>query len=108
MFENTGLTSVTVYSDSIADEAFLGCEDLKTVVIVNDLTYLGVAAFRDCKALNSVTIKAGLEEIGAGAFMGCKKLTSLTLPDGAVKIGDNAFDNSALASLKLSAYLVSR
>ena len=103
MFENTGLTSVTVYSDSIADEAFLGCEDLKTVVIVNDLTYLGVAAFRDCKALNSVTIKAGLEEIGAGAFMGCKKLTSLTLPDGAVKIGDNAFDNSALASLKLSA-----
>ena len=103
MFENTALTSVTVYSDSIADEAFKGCENLKSVVIVNDLTYLGVSAFQDCKALNSVSINASVEEIGAGAFMSCKKLTSLQLPDGAIKIRDDAFANSGLSTLKLSA-----
>ena len=103
MFENTGLTSVTVYSDSIADEAFLGCEKLKSVTIVNDLTYLGVSAFQDCKVLNSVTFGASVEEIGAGAFMGCKKLTTLTLPDGALNIRDDAFANSGLTTLKLSA-----
>ena len=103
MFENTALTSVTVYADSIADEAFKGCEKLKSVVIVNDLTYLGVSAFQDCKVLNSVTIGASLEEIGAGAFMNCKKLTTLQLPDGAIKIRDDAFANSGLTTLKLSA-----
>ena len=103
MFENTGLTSVTVYGDSIADEAFKGCSDLKTVVIANDLTYLGASAFQDCKVLNSVSINASLEEIGAGAFMGCKKLTSLQLPDGAINIRDDAFANSGLTTLKLSA-----
>ena len=103
MFENTGLTSVTVYGDSIADEAFKGCEALKSLVIVNDLTYLGISAFENCKALNSVTIQSSLEEIGAGAFMGCKKLTTLQLPDGAIKIRDDAFANSGLATLKLSA-----
>ena len=103
MFENTGLTSVTVYGDSIADEAFKGCENLKSVTIVNDITYLGVSAFQDCKVLNSVTFGGSVEEIGAGAFMNCKKLTSLELPNGAIKIRDDAFANSGLATLKLSA-----
>ena len=102
MFENTALTSVTVYGDSIADEAFKGCEALKSLVIVNDLTYLGISAFEGCKVLESVDIKSSLEEIGAGAFKGCKKLTSLQLPDGAIKIRDDAFASSGLATLKLS------
>ena len=103
MFENTALTTVTVYSDYIADEAFKGCEDLKSVVIVNDLTYLGVSAFQDCDVLNSVSINASIEEIGAGAFMYCKKLTTLVLPDGPVSIRDDAFAGSGLTTLKLSA-----
>ena len=103
MFMNSGLKSVTIYGDSIADEAFAKCSDLKTVVIANDLTYLGVSAFKDCQKLNSVTINGNLEEIGAGAFMNCKKLTTLQLPDGAIRIGDDAFASSGLTTLKLSA-----
>ena len=103
MFMNTALTSVTVYSDSIADNAFENCQKLKTVVIANDLTYLGASAFKDCKELTSVTFNASVETIGDGAFMSCKKLTTLQLPDGKVNIGDSAFAMSALSTLKLSA-----
>ena len=102
MFEGSGLTSVTVYADSIDDQAFLNCKDLKSVVIANDLTYLGVSAFQDCVSLVSFSANASLEEIGAGAFLGCKKLTSFRLPDGAVRIGDDAFAKSALTTLVLS------
>ena len=103
MFEKCGLTSITIYGDSIADEAFAECFDLATVVIANDITYLGVSAFKDCKKLSSVTFGAGVEQIASGAFMGCKKLTTLTLPNGSIRIGDDAFANSGLTTLKLSA-----
>ncbi len=103
MFENCGLTSVTVYSDTIGDGAFAGCEDLKTVVIANDLTYLGVQAFDGCTKLESVEIQKSLEKIGNYAFLGCKKLTSVTLPNGKISIGDGAFEATGLTSLKFSA-----
>lgn len=103
MFENSGLTSVTVYSDSIEDGAFAGCKDLKSVVIVNDLTYLGAKAFADCTSLTSVEMKKSVEKIGDYAFQGCKGLTALTLPDGKISIGDGAFESAGLTALKLSA-----
>ena len=102
MFENSGLTSITVYSDSIADGAFAGCEDLKSVVIVNDLTYLGANAFDGCVKLESVEFKKSVEKIGDYAFLGCKKLTSIELPDGKISIGDGAFESSGVATVKLS------
>ncbi len=102
MFENSGLTSITVYADSIADGAFAGCKDLKSVVIVNDLTYLGSKAFDGCVNLESVEIQKALEKMGSYAFLGCKKLTSIQLPDGAISIGDGAFESSGLTNVKLS------
>ena len=102
MFENCGLTSVTIYSDSIEDGAFAGCKSLETVVIANDVTYVGAEAFSGCEKLKSVQFGGAVEKIGTEAFKGCKKLTEITLPNGKVSIGDGAFETSAVATLKLS------
>ncbi len=103
MFENSGLTSITMYSDTVGDGAFAGCKSLKTVVIANDLTYLGVKAFDSCEALESITFQKSVEKIGDYAFLGCKKLTTVQLPNGKISIGDGAFESSGLNMLKLSA-----
>lgn len=102
MFENSGLTSVTVYADSIADDAFAGSKNLKSVVIANDITYLGARAFKDCERLESIEFKKSVEAIGDYAFSGCEKLTGVKLPDGKINIGDSAFDSCKLLTLKLS------
>ncbi len=102
MFENSGLTSVTVYADSIDDDAFAGSKNLKSVTIVNDMTYLGARAFDGCTRLESIVIEKNLEKIGDYAFRGCEKLTDVKLPDGKISIGDGAFESCKLITIKLS------
>ncbi|MBQ8341620.1 MAG: leucine-rich repeat protein, partial [Clostridia bacterium] len=96
MFENTAVESVTVYSDTVPDAAFRGCEKLTTVVLKRDLTYLGEEAFNGCKRLKSVTFEGICEEIAAFAFYDCTMLKSFTLPDCEVVIGDAAFADTSL------------
>jgi hypothetical protein len=83
----------------VPDEAFKDCTKLKTVVLENDLTYLGQEAFSGCKALNSVTLNGTCEEIGFAAFYDCDKLDTFTLPDCRVIVNEAAFSESGLKSL---------
>lgn len=99
MFAGSGLTGITVYADTVPDEAFKDCTKLKTVVLENDLTYLGQEAFSGCKALNSVTLNGTCEEIGFAAFYDCDKLATFTLPDCRVIVNEAAFSESGLKSL---------
>ena len=91
MFKNSGLTSVTVYGDSIGDGAFEGCKSLTTVNLDGDLTYLGAQAFKGCTALTTVNFNAGCEVIGAEAFSGCSALRTFKLPNCAVSLGGGVF-----------------
>ena len=99
MFKNTAITEITIYGDTVGDQAFNNCTSLKTVVFEKDLTYLGASAFAKCSALENVTFKGQIEEIASSAFASCSSLTSLTLPNGKVKIGDSAFSGTALQKL---------
>ncbi len=75
---------------------------IKTVVINEGVTSIGVAAFYDCKALTSVTIPESMRSIGSTAFSGCTGLTSVTIPTGVTSIGRNAFSNcSGLTSITI-------
>ncbi len=103
MFENTAITSIVVYSDTVQDQAFKGCTALKTVELVGDLTYLGYEAFAGCTALTSLTFGGVCEEIATSAFSNCKKLTTLTLPDCDVVLGDAVFSDSGLTKLVFGA-----
>ena len=99
MFQNTAIEEIEIYSDSIADYAFSGCKKLKSVVIKNDISYLGIEAFSNCTKLNSVVFEGGCEKIAELAFYKCPALTTFNLPNGEIVVYDNAFANSGLKTL---------
>ena len=66
---------------------------VKTVVIGDSVTSIGVQAFSWCDSLTSVTIGNSVTSIGDEAFWWCTSLTSVTIPDSVTSIGDEAFNN---------------
>ena len=102
MFAGSAIKSITVYGDIIQDKAFERCTSLTTVVIENNVTYLGKSAFENCTRLSSVTANGEIEMIGSEAFYNCSSLKELTLPAGEVEIGSYAFKFSALEKLILA------
>ena len=57
----------------VADYAFSGYKDLKTIEFGKTITEIGNYAFWDCKSLVSVTFGADDLEIKENAFMGCSE-----------------------------------
>ncbi|MBR0192325.1 MAG: leucine-rich repeat domain-containing protein [Thermoguttaceae bacterium] len=70
----------------------------KTVVIPQDVAFIGSSAFADCDSLESVVIPKGVMVISGYAFMNCGKLKSVRIPGTVTRIGDGAF--VACSSLK--------
>lgn len=75
----------------IANNTFLHCGSLKTIIIGNNVTSIGYHAFDDCDQLVSVTIPNSVTSIGSYTFSGCRRLNSITLPDSITNIGEYAF-----------------
>ena len=97
---------------SIGEDAFSGCESLKTVelppniksigafynctslervVVPNEVTEFGHSAFRSCINLTEINFPKKLTSIGDFAFEQCIGLTEIKLPDGVESIGEAAF-----------------
>ena len=87
------IRSVVIRDDiyAIGDCAFFGCESLTSVTIGKSVTVIGDGAFMDCRGLTSVTVPDSVTTIGDGAFRYCKGLTSVTIPNGVTTIGEEAF-----------------
>jgi hypothetical protein len=102
MFENTPVESVVIYSDTVQDYAFLNCQNLTSVELRGNLTYLGKEAFSGCTKLESVVFGGTCEEIAEYAFQNCTALESITLPDCEIVIDDCAFVESGLEEVTLS------
>lgn len=64
----------------IADGAFEGT-DIKEVVIIGELEYIGEDAFKDCTALKSVTLPKSVTEVKSGAFDGASSLETIKCED---------------------------
>ena len=99
MFQKTPVNTLVIYSDTVSDEAFLGCTRLSKVVFKNNLTYLGTSAFEGCTELKTVIFEGECEEIATKAFYGCTSLNGITLPEGKVALGDSAFAGSAIKTV---------
>ena len=82
----TGLTE-------IPSQAFMGCSNLTSVVIPDNITQIGYSAFDDCYALSSINLPSTITFIDGAAFSDCHSLTSITLPEGIPSIGEWCFDN---------------
>ena len=76
---------------SIGLSAFEGCSSLTSVTIPNSVTSIGEYAFSYCTSLTSVTIPDSVTSISGFAFEDCTSLTSVTIPDSVTSIGVGAF-----------------
>ena len=87
---------------SIGDYAFYGCSGLTSVTIGNSVTSIGGSAFQHCSGLTSVTIGNSVKSIGQDAFRECSGLTSVTIPNSVTSIGGSAFHScSGLTSVTI-------
>lgn len=81
-----GITSVEIpASVEIIDYgAFWDCDDLITVTFGEDskLTTIGENAFYGCQNLKSIRIPDGVTTLGDDVFGGCTSLTTLNIPKG--------------------------
>ena len=90
--------SVTVIKNS----AFYGCRSLTSINIPNGVTDIEVQALSGCTSLTSVTIPNSVTSIENNTFYGCTSLTSITIPNSVTSIGGSAFrDCSSLTSIDI-------
>lgn len=92
-FYNSKFTKATIggYFPSIGAYAFYGCDNLKSVVILEGVESIMNNAFTDCSYLSSVVFPESLVSIGGSAFAGCKSLTSIDIPKNVTEIESAAF-----------------
>lgn len=77
---------------AIANNAFLNCSNLTSVVLPDGVTSIGESAFQGCSSLASINMPASLTTIGDNAFYEARALSSkIVIPSGVLKIGASAF-----------------
>ena len=50
---------------------------LKTVILTDNITYIGANAFDGCDSLETIIIPASVEKIDSNAFINCKNLKTI-------------------------------
>ncbi|MBQ8337237.1 MAG: leucine-rich repeat domain-containing protein [Bacteroidaceae bacterium] len=88
-YTTTDKDIVKVDNDNIISNTYT--DEIGTIIINGELTYINDSAFKDCKNLKSITIPNNVKEIGNSAFYGCSGLTSIEIPNSVTSIGENAF-----------------
>lgn len=77
----------------IGEEAFYGCNSLKSITIPDSVISIGLGAFSYCGILEEIIIPDSVKNIGQKAFSQCKALTNITLPNNIKKIESKIFSN---------------
>lgn len=83
----------------IADRAFYGFHNLKSVVISGGVTSIGDSAFAHCNSLAVVTISDDVTNIGSGAFFNCYSIVSLTIGSSVNSIPRDAFSSNKIVEV---------
>ncbi|MBQ9070206.1 MAG: leucine-rich repeat protein [Clostridia bacterium] len=87
---------------TLGANAFVGCSNLKSVVIGGKWTDLPADFFKGMTKLETVVLPDSVKTIGAGAFDGCTNLVNFTLPASVETIGEAAFRNcSSLEAVEI-------
>ena len=78
---------------SIGIMMFYYTTSLKSVTIPDSVTSIGNTAFAYCWGLKGITIPDSVKSIGSLAFYDCNDLTNITIPNSVIVIGNSAFEN---------------
>lgn len=88
---------------SVANGAFYGNRQLRTVVIPDGVRHIGRDAFADCSFLTAVTIPETVNAIERYAFSGCERLVKAALPASLQELTGNPFaDCESLTAIELA------
>lgn len=83
---------------SIADYAFQGCRNMKSIRIPESILTIGESAFDNCHSLDAVLHLSGIKVIEKNVFADCMQLKKVVIGSGITKICSGAF--CACVSLK--------
>lgn len=79
----------------ILNDAFIGNNNISSVVIPNSITFVGDNAFQHCRKIKTIEIGTGIKIIGERAFANIDKLTDVTVYTEDVPQTDRTtFENS--------------
>lgn len=78
---------------AIDNSAFENCLDLKSIILSNHITKLGVNVFSGCINLSKVILSSNLTIIDYFSFEGCVSLKKIFIPKSVKEIKDMAFDD---------------
>ncbi|MBQ6724279.1 MAG: leucine-rich repeat protein [Paludibacteraceae bacterium] len=101
--ENENLTKATFASGTTAiqDRIFFGCTALRTIIIPDEVMYIGPGAFAGCEALTEIHLPASLQVLNNRLFRGCP-LRSLEIPAGVIEIEGSALLGTNIAKLTVN------
>ena len=82
---------VVVPNATVDQWSFAGCLELKTIDLSAVVT-IGTYAFRNCDQLESITISSNISYIGRRAFRGCANLPWVLIPNAGCTVWVDAFE----------------
>jgi hypothetical protein len=71
------LEKVEIHAQTVRENAFSLCKNLREVIVYNEVKELGNDCFSACSSLQSVTLGVGLEWLNAYCFYNCTALTEI-------------------------------
>jgi len=88
------LKYVEVYDiDRIHNTTFYNAWYVETIVLPEELLYMGRTSFYGCRSLKEFTVPNGVPEIKEECFRNCYSLKTIVIPASVTKIEKNAFLN---------------
>lgn len=80
-YENDELVEVILPAsvETIGEEAFAHCKNLKRVQLADGLMKIGLHAFAHCSALEAIYIPSSVESIYSGAFSDCPSIKQMVV-----------------------------
>lgn len=76
---------------NICDYAFSDYQGIISIIIPDSVTVIGNSAFSGCTGLKKITIPKSVTEIKSAAFFGCASLDTVEIPSSVKSIGRMAF-----------------
>ncbi len=101
--DNENLTKVTFAqgTTAIQDRIFFGCTALRTIIIPDEVMYIGPGAFAGCEALTEIHLPASLQVLNNRLFRGCP-LRALEIPAGVIEIEGSALLGTSIGKLTVN------